>query len=815
MPLNKPSDFFERKKNEENLNNEEIKIEPQKKILSPSDLLGEKEEIVVEESIEEENIENENYQRIAELEKLVGQVKEELANTPEVIDYKNDIIQISEELKRLSKTLGDIQVEQIVHKPIQVNEVAEVKYYDVPELRNYDSDIKDLYKIVAELKEKQRTLSLSENFSNEVEEDKNFTSIKELSDHYRLFVSRIQQQLSSLGGGGETQLKYLDDIVGIATNASAYDGKFIRYNHSLEKFELISVDNEQVNITGEEKIIYVAKDGDDSNDGSLTKPKLTIKSAVGIASTENIIRIAPGTYIEDNPISVPDDITIMGHSLRDTTVVPLNADQDLFYVGNGDYIAEMSFRGSLNSDKAVIAFDPVKQRYIDQSPYTQNCTNFIPNSIGLKIDGKHAIGPLKSMVVDSYTQYNQGGIGVSITNEGYAQLVSVFTICNDIAIYCGSGGQCDVTNSNSSFGTFGLVADGVTNKKYTGIVTEAISAQSDTFVLDLSTPTLNVNTATYNNTTGRATITLDSDHNFNVGMAVTISGLLFSCDSGSGSSTQEFPSGKYGYVFNVEQIPTNDSFVVDVGISTLSHTYESGGTAKVDVKRPYDGQVLFFDKLYYRVDKINITNGGSGYTEPPTITISSPEVSWGVKAQATATITGGIVTEIDIISDGRGYSLDSPPTIEFSSPQVGINTAEATIELFPDYYTVSKSTPISNGICTVTTSQNIPIDIGIGNTAFFFKQSKILATGHSFEYVGSGNDIATSLPSLGGVSILDNEVDDRNGGSVIYTSTNQSGNFSIGRGIVVDQNTGTVSGTANQKNIVSVMLPYVLSLGSI
>ena len=81
--------------------------------------------------------------------------------------------------------------------------------------------------------------------------------------------------------------------------------------------------------------------------------------------------------------------------------------------------------------------------------------------------------------------------------------------------------------------------------------------------------------------------------------------------------------------------------------------------------------------------------------------------------------------------------------------------------------------------------------------------------------MGSGNDIATSLPSLGGVSILDNEVDDRNGGAVIYTSTNQSGNFSIGRGIVVDQNTGTVSGTANQKNIVSVMLPYVLSLGSI
>jgi len=55
-----------------------------------------------------------------------------------------------------------------------------------------------------------------------------------------LFLNRIEEQLSTLGGGGEVNLKYLDDVVGIATNASAYDGKFLRYNHSLGKFEFIS-----------------------------------------------------------------------------------------------------------------------------------------------------------------------------------------------------------------------------------------------------------------------------------------------------------------------------------------------------------------------------------------------------------------------------------------------------------------------------------------------------------------------------------------------------------------------------------------------
>ena len=66
--------------------------------------------------------------------------------------------------------------------------------------------------------------------------DKNFVTVDQLQEHYRLFLNRIQQQLSTLGGGGETRLKYLDDIVGIATNASAYNGQYLSYDHSLGKF---------------------------------------------------------------------------------------------------------------------------------------------------------------------------------------------------------------------------------------------------------------------------------------------------------------------------------------------------------------------------------------------------------------------------------------------------------------------------------------------------------------------------------------------------------------------------------------------------
>lgn len=123
------------------------------------------------------------------------------------------------------------------------------------------------------------------------------------------------------------------------------------------------------------------------------------------------------------------------------------------------------------------------------------------------------------------------------------------------------------------------------------------------------------------------------------------------------------------------------------------------------------------------------------------------------------------------------------------------------------------ATAPSGGISTITVSENVPYAVGVGSTVPFFKQSRILASGHSLEYIGSGTDINTALPSTGGVPIQDNEVDMRNGGLVVYTSTDQSGNFRIGDGIVVDQAAGTISGDSYTKSLFSTMTPFILALG--
>ena len=229
-----------------------------------------------------------------------------------------------------------------------------------------------------------------------------------------------------------------------------------------------------------DNVLYVSKSGNDSNDGrSLTYSKLTIKAALAIATRGTTIFVKSGDYTEINPVTVPDFVSIIGDNLRSVTVRPLTVTSDLFYVNNGTYIAQMAFKDHL---AAAISFNPDGSAgVITTSPYVQNCTSFTTSGTGMRVDGDHAQGT-KSMVVDAFTQYNQGGIGIHMLNSGYTQLVSVFTICCDVGFLCETGGSCSITNSNSSFGNYALKAVGVGPAKHTGKVVGSTSGK--TFVID-------------------------------------------------------------------------------------------------------------------------------------------------------------------------------------------------------------------------------------------------------------------------------------------------------------------------------------------
>ena len=78
--------------------------------------------------------------------------------------------------------------------------------------------------------------------------------------------------------------------------------------------------------------------------------------------------------------------------------------------------------------------------------------------------------PIQSFVYDAFTQLTQGGRGIHITNNGYAQLVSVFTIFSSVGVQVDNGGIASIVNSNANFGDLCLVAKGYGYRSFSGTV---------------------------------------------------------------------------------------------------------------------------------------------------------------------------------------------------------------------------------------------------------------------------------------------------------------------------------------------------------
>jgi hypothetical protein len=857
--------------------------------------------------LNEKNISSQNKITSA-LTEYFNEVKEDISNLPEVKYYDKDIKKVREEFKPLSEELRSLR-EMVIDLKVKQYEFQNVQegLLNIPP----DEDNKDPLTPL----------------------DQNFVTLQELQSHYKLFVNRVTEQLATFGGGGAVELQYLDDITGIATNISAYDGMYLQVDTSQSsghkfKFSTVSVgaggtwssnsigvsttksvgigtttassdyalyvqgdayysgnisaagtityedvtnidslgiitgrsdlnilgnarivgvltagnssitidgDNNTITVGNEDVVItnsavtigsgvtisatasginsapnvlYVAKDGIDTNNGtSIDNAFLTISAAVGAASSGTTVKVLSGKYAESNPISIPAFVSVVGDDQRTVEVSGLTTTSDIFHVRKGTKLANMTFKDH-EAPAAAVAFptgDDIAENVGGgkwKGPYIQNCTSDTTTGTGCYIDGDQA-QLLKAMNIDAFTQYNQGGVGVAVTNGGFAQLVSLFTICCNEAVTCDKGGQADIANSNCSFGTYGLVARGTSDLQYTGVVTSSAAVSQANVIVNVSTPEKNISGFAYDHITGIATVTTSSAHDFLVGMGVTVAGVGMTCTYGTKTYPYRMP-----YIFEVESIPSTTSFSINVGVSTVSHQYVSGGTVSIDVDRPYDGQLAYFDTLYNRVQTITVTDGGSGYTLTPTITVDDPTGPTGETCTAYATLSGTTVSTITIISSGSQYT--SAPNVTISGG--GGSDATATASIQPIYYTINSSTPVVSGISTLTLSSNLLNTVGVGSTAYFSQGSRIVASSHTFEYVGAGNQIVTATPKRGGVTTQANEVVTEDGGKVLYTSTDQAGNFRIGDDLQINQNTGTISGRSFSKSLFNEMTPFILAL---
>ena len=97
-----------------------------------------------------------------------------------------------------------------------------------------------------------------------------------------------------------------------------------------------------------------------------------------------------------------------------------------------------------------------------RSPYTQNLTLFGSGCAGMKIDAALHNGGNKSIVANDYTTIISDGLGVWCTGSGaLTELVSVFAYYSYAGYLAEYGGRIRATNGNSSYGTYGVIAEGI------------------------------------------------------------------------------------------------------------------------------------------------------------------------------------------------------------------------------------------------------------------------------------------------------------------------------------------------------------------
>ena len=180
---------------------------------------------------------------------------------------------------------------------------------------------------------------------------------------------------------------------------------------------------------------------------------------------------------------------------------------DMFWVSNSTGLRNCTLRGLTGDLSATNTFGtkrPTAGSFVALNPgfgpndedswviarshYSQNVTMFGTGCSGAKIDSALHAGGNKSMVKNDFTTIISDGIGVWCTGaDSLTELVSVFNYYGYAGYIAEKGGRIRATNGNSSYGTYGVIAEGVSSKEtpiYGYIDSRAAQAQITETITD-------------------------------------------------------------------------------------------------------------------------------------------------------------------------------------------------------------------------------------------------------------------------------------------------------------------------------------------
>jgi hypothetical protein len=200
---------------------------------------------VVEGFIEEkfESISSNVKSRIDNINEKVGNIKDKVST--EISNIKADVVINEQHLKKVENYIQENHQELVTLRDEVFVEIEKLPVGNLQEnldrLEKKIDYIKETYSriepevIVKEvIREGLTNIPPEEKTSDPLSPiNQNFVTLDQLQEHYRLFINRIQQQLSTLGGGGETRLEFLDDV---DRNSAKVNGRFLKYDAASGKW---------------------------------------------------------------------------------------------------------------------------------------------------------------------------------------------------------------------------------------------------------------------------------------------------------------------------------------------------------------------------------------------------------------------------------------------------------------------------------------------------------------------------------------------------------------------------------------------------
>jgi len=459
----------------------------------------------------------------------------------------------------------------------------------------------------------------------------------------------------------------------------------------------------------------------------------------------------------------------------------------------------------------------------------------------------------KSMVFDSFTQVIDGGVGFYITNGAATEIVSSFTYYAHISYTATRGGRIRAVTGNSSYGKYGAIARGfdssettvdgsVKGKRLTldiannpivgtftigerltggtsGAVGELVNdqnasgflyyfpvkgtfSQGETITGGTSavTATLVNNTDAVQGQKGFIMTTNDLSQAPAAGGSVELVDNGVNNDSGSfviSNASYTAPDGRGSLTVERGKLATTAAahdgtsavalFAKGGADATLAATVTSGASSPVTMQvstvtgMTINGFIAINNELF----KVN--------SFPSATSVEATRAQEGTTAGAHSNndpvliFNAKIATQDELIED----VTDVATSIRVKQANVGLDPDDFIL-IGSEFIKITVVTADTKGITTLQFADEKTIEAGNGqNFKIRYQYSQVRLTAHDFLDIGTGSKANTNWP---GLPLSDNvpsyETSEARPGRVYYVSTDQDGNFSVGKYFKVEQSTG-------------------------